>query len=333
MITITTGTTQSVGGLIFNNTGTTTLNSTTTTAATLALGASGLTINSGAGAVTLGSGTLTLNESLLGSESWTNNATNSASILTVLNGVSLASSVTTASTLTLAGTNTGTNLISGNITTGGGAGASLALNVTGGTWSLTGTDTYGGGTTIASGATLQANSASVLPTTGTITVNSGGTLGLTNTASGTITFNSPIAGAGRILLTLNSGSNGDTEFGASTLSSFTGTLEITAPSSISNKWAGSGNINSAATIKIDNFGQFYVSTGATYANPIQVVGVGNSETRGAIRLQTGTISGPISLLGSATIGSEGGSLASTATIFQRRVGDEHVDDWHWELAL
>src|SRR5947199_7742671 len=65
---------------------------------------------------------------------------------------------------------------------------------------------------------------------------------------------------------------------------------------------------------MDSGGQLFMTTGGTVnARTITLVGTGNNETRGAIRLTSGTINSPLSLLGSATIGSEGGSLAG-ATI-------------------
>ncbi len=56
-VNITTGTTVNAFSLLFNSTGTTTLQSTTTTAATLGLRAGGLTVASGAGTVTIGNAT------------------------------------------------------------------------------------------------------------------------------------------------------------------------------------------------------------------------------------------------------------------------------------
>jgi hypothetical protein len=68
-VNITTGTTVNAFSLLFNNTGTTTLQSTTTTAATLSLRAGGLTVASGAGTVTIGNTNL-LTVSTQGAQTW-----------------------------------------------------------------------------------------------------------------------------------------------------------------------------------------------------------------------------------------------------------------------
>ncbi len=152
--------------------------------------------------------------------------------MTIANGVSLASSVTSATTLTLTGTSTATNMLSGVIANGGGAGGSLALAINGGTWSFGALNTFTGGltinsggtmisttgggatsvgtgsVTINSGGTLIAGGQDSLPYTGTITINGGGTLtdlGTSNyrTTLGNIVFN----GGGT--LTSVAGNNGD----------------------------------------------------------------------------------------------------------------------------
>jgi hypothetical protein len=65
---------QSIGGLTFANTGTTSITGTAATR-TLTIGTGGITVNAGAGPVTLGVNTGTsVNIALGGSQSWTNNS-------------------------------------------------------------------------------------------------------------------------------------------------------------------------------------------------------------------------------------------------------------------
>ena len=135
---------QAAMGLYFSNTGTTAINSTTNSA--LSIGSDGITINPGAGAVTLGDATNTMPLDLVGSQTWTNN---SSSALTVRNAVSLDSSINSPATLTLAGTSTTNNAISGALTDG--PNASLGLSATGGVWLLSGTNNYSGPTNITAG--------------------------------------------------------------------------------------------------------------------------------------------------------------------------------------
>jgi len=97
-----------------------------------------------------------------------------------------------------------------------------SLTIVGGTLNLTNANTYGGGTVI-NGGTLQANNSTGSGLgTGTVIVNSGGTLGGTGTISGAVTVNSggylapgnnPVVGAQQLgTLTLNAGSMLDFQF-------------------------------------------------------------------------------------------------------------------------
>lgn len=128
----------------------------------------GSTVTSTVGLILQSDGTGTL--------AFTNNAFN----------VAFATSTAT-KTLTLRGTNTGNNLISGaiidNNTAGGGK---IAVTKTqAGTWALAGTNTYTGGTTVTTGVLTFLNTGAK-PSTGTTTVAAGATLGLGVGTSGTL---------------------------------------------------------------------------------------------------------------------------------------------------
>lgn len=194
------------------------------------------------------------------------------------------------------------------LSVGGISGTGFSLTKAGaGTLVLTGASTYTGGTHITEG-TLQVGAATVLANTGGVAIDTNGTLSLQS--SGSNTYANAFSGTGRILLNTTGGS-GDTRLsGVST--GFTGILELAGNGG--NKLnAGGLQIGAAATIKIDSGGQLFTA-GTSLANPIQVIGTGNTENRGGIRLNGATVlSGPVTLLGDTTIGGEGGSITGTIT--------------------
>lgn len=182
----------------------------------LLLGASGITVNSGAGAVTIGSATSgqRVDLALMGSQSFTNNSTNPLSILGV-------SAVSGAYTLTLTGSSTAANIVSGSIINGSGT---LALSKTGvGTWTLSGANTFTGGVTLSAG-TLNINNASALGAAGGTFVISGGSID--NTSGTAITTSSyPLSINGNFTFIGGRGTTHDLNFGtgATTLGTAAGT--------------------------------------------------------------------------------------------------------------
>lgn len=143
--------TTAVLGMTFANTGTTLLSSSSPTSQTLTIGASGITINSGAGAVTLGDATNLMPVALAASQTWANN---SANPFTVVNGVS----ATGAQTLTIGGS--GSTTVGGPLTNGTGT---LSLVKAGpGTLTLAAANTYTGGTVIRNGVGNAFNGSSTL---------------------------------------------------------------------------------------------------------------------------------------------------------------------------
>ncbi len=153
----------------------------------------------------------TINEPLVlgGNYSFLNNSTTSAATLTI--GGTIGGTGT--DDLTLGGTNTGTQLISGAIGNGTGT---VSLNVTGSNWNLSGANTYSGGTTI-SGGTLDLTGA--LSTSDSLAVN-GGTFELDN--------------GGQTVATLSGGS--------STIDLVSGTLTVTNGNTYSGVIEGAGGL-------------------------------------------------------------------------------------------
>lgn len=156
---------------------------------TLSLGTSGITVNAGAGRVTIGSTTAGQGVllSLQGSQSFINNSSSPLAALSILNAVSLG--VAGAQTLTLDGTSTAANTISGVISNGSGTLSVIKNGV--GTWALAGANTFTGGVTLNAG-TLNINHATALgATAGTFVIN-GGSIDNTSGAAITVSNNNPV---------------------------------------------------------------------------------------------------------------------------------------------
>ena len=165
---------------------------------------------------------------------------------------------------------------------------------------LSGTNTYSGGTSVNSG-NLVINATGSLPATGVTSVATDATVTLTS--AGTNAYAQTFSGTGKIQLNLSGAANNTTLTGANT--AFTGVVEVIG--SGSNKFTSTGlNLNAAATINVTNGNQLYVASAVP--NAVTIIGTGNGENRGAIRLGS-TLSGALTLLGDATIGGEGGTLS------------------------
>jgi fibronectin-binding autotransporter adhesin len=142
---------QSIDGLVFANTGATTITGTASNRI-LTIGTVGITINSGAGAVTLGNATSGSQVAIAmgGSQTWTNNSSNT---LTATNGITSTSGT---QTLTIGGS--GATAV-GGIIADGAAGNRVSITKQGaGNLTLSAANTFTGPVTINSG-TLTVTSA------------------------------------------------------------------------------------------------------------------------------------------------------------------------------
>ncbi len=148
----------------------------------LTLGGSGIH-NSGSGEVTIGSLTAGQQVSLelSADQSWTSN--DHTNPLTILNGVTASTTTTTDRVLTLDGTSTAANTVAGSI--GDHELGVVTLDKSGtGSWTLTGENSYTGGTTISEGRLIVNGSTGSLSD---FSVASGGTLGGSGTIGGNVT--------------------------------------------------------------------------------------------------------------------------------------------------
>lgn len=183
-----------------------------------------------------------------------------------------------------------------------------------GSVTMSGVNTVTGATSI-SGGTLNLNNATGLGTSA-ITVNSGGTLAI-NPGTASTTVANTVSGAGALTLQDPGAAAGNTLTLSGVYSGFTGTVNILAGASNNGKVnfsnATQANVlSSSATVQIQNGATLYLNKGLNYGASVQILGAGNSENLGALRLEAGANqTGSVTLMGSsASIGAN----ATAATI-------------------
>lgn len=181
-----------------------------------------------------------------------NDGSSASTILVIAGGIS-SSTTSGTETLTLAGSNTGANLISGIIANGGAA--SLTLTKSGsGTWTLTAANTYTGGTNIAAGTLVLSGGNNRLLSTGVLNfTGSSGTLdvGSTSQTLGGLTFlttgvsSNVITGAGGTLSV--TGGNIQIGGGDTTTASAAQTVDMSGLSTFNyTRTSGSFNVGGTA---------------------------------------------------------------------------------------
>lgn len=208
-----------------------------------------------------------------------------------------------------------------NVTTAAGLtiGAITLDNTFTGSVTMSGPNTVSGATTI-SGGTLNLNHQTGLGSSA-VTVNSGGTVNVTLGSDQNV--NNVFTGAG--ILTV-SGNTGTPNFNnASALNGFTGTLNVntTGGKKVALTTAG-GKIGSGATVDITSGGTLYIAnTTASFDGvTFNVVGSGNTENLGAIRIEANSVIGATSsvvLGGDTSLGSNNGTGTINAAITQSTI--------------
>jgi autotransporter-associated beta strand protein len=219
----------------------------------------------------------------------------------------------------------------GNLTIGGiisGAGSTLTKKGNG-TLTLNGANTHSGGTTIEAGTlatTLPLENitlATAFNTLGTGTVDiSAGALLTINATTYKSTFANDFSGAGTVnISSYVADAPAGNYTGDVTLSgdwsAFTGDLNLSTPTGKENRvFANFGgtlispaaeatvSVGVGTTLWLSGFGQDLLSA-------IEVSGNGNTENRGALRLDSVNLTGPVKLTGDATVGSSVGSVTQS----------------------
>lgn len=190
------------------------------------------------------------------------------------------------------------------VLTGGGTFTKTTAN----TVILSGNNAISGAGTVSAG-TLQIGSAGTTGAlgSGAVTISSGATLALNRSDSG-LTFANALSGSGALALngTNNGVSNGQSSYVIDGINSgFSGTMTATNGRARINNTTDTGT----ATLITGTNGGFLIEAG-TFANAFTLSGNGWGEAAGllgALRLQGGTITGPITLAGNARITTQGGS--------------------------
>ena len=179
------------------------------------------------------------------------------------------------------------------------------------------TNTYSGGTILSNNSGMIVASTVPVSTTlstqttlgsGPVAIGAGSALLLNDVlpTSAAVTYITNVfTGTGWLALNFASGTSARNTYLTNAVL-FAGTIELTNPATTADKW----NINVgnyASRLQIDNGNQLFDAAAGTVAfSAISVVGTGNTEARGAIRMSAATavLAGPIALQGSTTIGME-----------------------------
>jgi fibronectin-binding autotransporter adhesin len=176
-----------------------------------------------------------------------------------------------------------------------------------GTAILAGTNSYSGGTAVDDGI-LQFDGPAAFSGSATV-----GDLGVAVLNAPNVTWTNGIAGSGRVQANVYAPSANNTYL-AGNLGSFTGTLEVLGG-------AGGGKLNlgvptlvappGSALIEVDAGATLYTRTNLSCS--IDLLGAGNTENLGALRLELGaTVSGPLTLRGNSSVGANTGQTGTVA---------------------
>jgi autotransporter-associated beta strand protein len=274
-----------------------------------------------------------------GSASFAGNSTTNARILFISGSVTGAATSGT-TTLTLDGSNTGSNRIDGAISNGANGGALTIVKNGAGTWILGGTNTFSGGITINSGELGFGGGANGQAGAGTITLGatSGSDAARLRIVNSNMNLINPLVVAagstGVKTLAANTGGVGSPNFnGPITLND--SLTVVTATGGTSNQTftlGGSGNLDltsktltlSLAPSGTSNTGAITVSKPITGAGSIVIAGTGASTGT-----RTVTLSGTNSYTGGTTVG---GAASGTTTALTVNVnGDQSAATGGWAI--
>ncbi len=295
-------------GLYFNNTGTTAFSG---TGDVIQVGTDGITIAAGSGAIT-NPGAISSAAGgfdLMGSQTWTNNSTNTF----LFNTTTVDSSVTTPITLTLAGTGSFEINKYDNI----GAGAALSLVVNGASVNVQTGQSYTGTTTIEAGSILVYNSGALGSGNiylGNTSGSANATLGFQGLGSTTSNFTVVAGNTGTETLELTGSGNNSTFSGAFTLNNSltltdtvgSGGSNVSPTMNLTGLISGSGGLNLVRTGS-DQYVNVVLSGANTYTGGTTMT-AGNLDIDNASAIGTGTLT-----LVAGTIDNTSGSAVTLAT--------------------
>ena len=227
----------------------------------------------------------------------------------------LANTLTLVRPVSIEGAGSASFVLSGMLQGAGGLAKSGAAAL-----ALTGMNTYSGGTTLASDAgTVRATVTATQNGLGSgpVSIASGASLQLdsANVSAVTVSATNAVSGAG--LLSLNFATNATPRATAlSGASGFAGTIKLASGGVTGDKWDASGVLAPAATVQIDSGNTLVLSNAAASFGSVTVRGAGNAEGRGALRLAaaSATLSAPLTLLADTTIAGDAAGAAFSGPI-------------------
>ena len=190
-----------------------------------------------------------------------------------------------------------------------------------GTLSLSGTNTYSGGTTLDSDAGTVIATVNAFQSgigSGPVAIGSGSTLTLdnSNTSAATLSQANTVTGTGvlRLSFATNTAARRTVLTG---LAGFNGTVQLAGVSSTGDKWDAGSLAAPGASVQVLSGSTLLISGATAGFGSLALQGAGNSEGRGALRMGAGasSLTGPITLLGSATLASDaaGATLSGAIT--------------------
>jgi len=264
-----------VGGMVFTNTGTTTISSMLGGSATyrksITIGAGGITVNSEAGAVTFGTGSRPTTVALSGSQTWLNNS--AALLRTTAGGVDRQFSNLGLNEHALTVDGTGNTTFNSNTMTGSGATAIIKNGA--GDLTLSCTNATFSGDVQINGGTVKYGVNNALPSTADV---------IFNTASGTATLD--LNNANGTIATLTLGGAAGT---VAAVTTGTGTLSLGGNVT----YNAANNPNGAMISGLLDLGDatrtFTIGDSTVTANDLTISAVISSGTAGLIKAGSGTL--------------------------------------------
>ena len=183
---------------------------------------------------------------------------------------------------------------------------------------LTG-NSYSGGTTLDSNSgTLNAMIDAVQNGVGSgaVSIGLGSTLALGNSNASAVAVSkaNAVVGTGTLALGFSGGATARSTI-LTGLSGFSGTLQLASSGATGDKLDAGAMRAPSAALQIGN-GTTLLTGSSTSLGAISVIGAGNAEGRGAIRLgaDTATLASPITLLGDATVASDSASATLSGAV-------------------
>lgn len=189
------------------------------------------------------------------------------------------------------------------------AGGGTLTKTGSGTATISTPNTYSGGTTVTQGtliSTVNATQNSI--GTGPASIASGQQLQFNNTNTATnTTISNAFTGTGTLQVIFAAGTTARNT-AMPNVTAFAGTVVLSNTGANSDKWNTSAGINAPnASVVVGTGSQLFVNSNPSTFSTISIIGTGNNENRGALRVSN-TLTSNVTVAGNATIGPEGATL-------------------------